>query len=189
MPVPVILGGNVRVVPSGKPFRVDGKHSVNYDVSPDQEALLYYKWECVSHTNPDDKFCAQGELSHRNEMVMPAARDGDRLTVFLSVSTEHSPWIRAKQEIIVQDGGYQINIECVRNCRNTINYRSTIYLEAFCEDCPGRNYTWKMTPGPRNKKVQIDFDRETLSSNSKLIIKKEVLVPGDEYQFVVWRTT
>ncbi|KAF5284732.1 hypothetical protein FQR65_LT13434 [Abscondita terminalis] len=73
----------------------------------------------------------------------------------------------------------------VENCIIVVNYKSQIYLEASCEDCPKQKFIWSMVPGEKNFKKNIDFETETVygKNKRKLVIKKGVLIPGDEYKF------
>ncbi|KAF5277850.1 hypothetical protein FQA39_LY06002 [Lamprigera yunnana] len=188
MPVPVISGGTMRVVQNNVKFSVDGKYSINLDVKPELKAMLNYRWNCTCTTNPNNNFCKQDEISFANMVEFPGSNEGDKFIVYLHVSTDYSPWITTHQEIHVIREARSVNIECLKNCHSVINYKSNVYLKATCQDCESKEFNWKLIPDKSNSKTNINFDSDTVygSSNPKLVIKKDILVPGDKYTFFAY---
>ncbi|RZC33627.1 polycystin-2-like, partial [Asbolus verrucosus] len=192
LPIPVIQGGNERMVKAGVSFRVDGSKSIDADVPPDQPGNLMFTWSCVLMKGHVEDFCLK-KLKEESIIEVPAKYAVKDHTYFftLDVKTPYyvSP-VSAEQTIQVLENAVELEIICEKNCLpvapKTDSERLT-FLRVIClSSCEGVNensYQWTVEgENDFNYEKSTQFGRYT----DKFVIKSGVLQPRKEYKIRVY---
>ncbi|XP_071453167.1 polycystin family receptor for egg jelly-like [Hetaerina americana] len=198
VPNAVLVGGNQRIVDWAKQFVVDGSTSVDIDTELARRSRLVwrYNWTCWNSKHPEEteSFCKGKSTTlpyEESKITVPAkallVNETYIFGLIAAVDNRVSELV-VQEIVVVEKKPMELELRCKKNCDKVLLPVMSIIYEVVCSSCKGTIfYGWDMIPGSDNKKLNIDWEKETERgrNSSVLVIPANTLLPGDVYTFKV----
>ncbi|KAM7382093.1 hypothetical protein PAMA_012795 [Pampus argenteus] len=186
--VAAIKGGSHRVWPSFSDLVLDGSESQDPDVEPGVEDALQYHWTYMTAN-----FERQPIGSNSSRLIVPSTQlhPGTVYVFTLTVhKAERRPASVTQAVSVCAAPVLSVNVEClscsVLSSSHRIGYTTPIILSGQCEQCDDQTqYKWGAEDQTGMSLDLDEFSTSTGRFSSNLVVRSDVLQPGQSYTFTL----